>query len=225
MIGTILRPELKKFILPTIFLMLFLFLLNEFYQMGYDGDQYFCDFGYYMKAIEMMKNSEFCSVTGDMIILGNVQIEEETQKRLDRSLEGIVDLTDRWKGSVGDVASRVMIMVDPFFPAPCEMYNAPFCEYYISQTSFECSRLSADEISTDSIKVRIPDYKPASLVSVTLNTLFLIVEGYLISCLLLLPWTLRTPVVPPSKISSPSILSHEKVKPKTKKPTQGKKGK
>ncbi len=136
------RPELKKFILPTILLLVFLFLLNEFYQFGNEGDRYFCDFKSYINALELERDSEFCNV-GNMFMKndGSVEIEEQTQKKFDQAVEGIRNITNSWNGTPKDLATRMMVGIDPVFPVPCEFQYTPFCEFYISNASYGCMGL------------------------------------------------------------------------------------
>jgi len=171
----ILKPEPRKFILPTVFLLLFVLAMNTFYDFGTRQDDYACMISDYVKTLELSTDREFCHTGVTAIGYGSVVIEQETEQKFKAAVEMANEAANLDNGEM----IRIMTLIDPLLPVPCEYVPTLFCEQYMSATSHNCM-IEAN--------MMVGAYRPDSIISIIINGIFLIVEGYLISCLLLAPF-------------------------------------
>ncbi|MFH1785497.1 MAG: hypothetical protein ABH842_03630 [Candidatus Micrarchaeota archaeon] len=163
-----LKSELRKFILPTIMLITFVFVLNDFYVFGSLQDSYMCDVKEYAMAVELMMDNKFChEIESGTIAYGDVTIEEQTKHRFELAIERAIEMSGYWNDKE---LTELMLLIDPFLPVPCEYMNTPFCEHYMTEKSYDCA------ISTNN------QYRPASVLAIIISATLLLIEGYLVSC-------------------------------------------
>jgi hypothetical protein len=177
MIADALKPELKKFIIPTLLLLGFVFVLNQFYKAGVQQDEYACLIKSYVSALELIENSKFCHTAGIEHMYGSVRIDNETEQMFESAIE---KAGEAWMSD--DIITQFMLAIDPILPVPCEYAATMFCEQYMSETSHECM--------VDSGIITQMYYRPASILAIIVNGMFLIAEGYVLSCLICIPFGL-----------------------------------
>jgi hypothetical protein len=177
-IKSFLKPDWKKFILPAVFIALFLVLLNSFYNMGHIGDKYMCDVysaGKQLQIYREQNNTFGFDQTEQRLLSISISIQKESE-----SFKPI------WFKPVWDFTT----LVSPIVPAPCEFlgsYNV--CEFYINETTYTCmvgQHLPLPVVYVSSIlESGQYEYNRASALMPALNILLLFAEGYLISCAVL----------------------------------------
>jgi len=81
---------------------------------------------------------------------------------------------------------------NPFFPAPCELTEfsyTPYCNYYLAKQDYDCMQLydgaSTQKPITDIFGGYIPEFKPISVANLLFHSLILLLEYYLIGCVVL----------------------------------------
>lgn len=177
-IKEFIKPEWKKFILPIVFIIFFLILINTFYFWGSVVDKYGC---------------ELISLEEEYII----NIKQNNTLTINQSINKIESLPSAYQIYPIFIFLQT---IDPIIPVPCGFFirGNIICEYYITEDTYSCIKNKGLEIektlgSLGSLifKLSFPmfnvtsEYKKASIITQTLNILLLFIEGYLISSVIL----------------------------------------
>ncbi len=173
-----LKPHWKKFILPLIFVILFLVLVSSFQALGFFLDKYSCE-------------SETLYSQLDQNRKANDTVAENATKEQIKNL--IVRMQqDAPQGGIVNIISLYTIgVVDPLIPFPCLMISGEsgFCQFYVNQTTHACMVESIKNVKVEdfnntalqNVKFEVKPHTPQSLPLFIANIIVLMVEGYLIS--------------------------------------------
>ncbi|MCD6215533.1 MAG: hypothetical protein B6U68_01965 [Candidatus Aenigmarchaeota archaeon ex4484_14] len=172
----LLRPEWKKFILPIIFVILFLFTVSTFYSVASVMDKYVCDIA------SLFQQQEDSFKQKDMTALNQtVEKMDSLREEMTNELKNIDKLEEPISLSL-----RAIISIDPFFPTSCSYVTTDFCKFYISEKTYNCSRdIASKSFRLLPIELKLKEYQRVSLAILGLHGLILFLEGYLISAVVL----------------------------------------
>ncbi len=175
----LLRPEWKKFVLPIIFIILFLFTISTFYSVASVMDKYVCDIA------SLFQQQEDSFKQKDMVAFNQTVEEMNTlREEMMNELKNIDKLEEP-----SFLSLRVIISIDPFFPMSCSYVTTDFCKFYISKESYDCSRdIASKSFALPPIELKLKEYQRVSLAILGLHGLILFLEGYLISAVVLFSW-------------------------------------
>jgi ABC-type multidrug transport system fused ATPase/permease subunit len=198
-IGKLLKPERKKFVLPAIFIIVFLFMASApAYSWGPALDKYAC---------------EYLSLWQE----ATTNAEKNDTYALNKTLEKMSALSGNWQKEnekqgltmtlpLQYFSAAFLKTINPVTPVPCEysaggsmIYNPSmandFCVFYISRDSYDCTEGLRKLLSPVKIPVNITgqteqterkeEYRQASAVTLGANILILFAEGYLLSSVIL----------------------------------------
>ncbi len=187
-IKAFLRPEWKKMILPLIFILIFMFLIYSSYTIASIGDDYIC---------------EYCEFTDIIYDIHN--IDQNDTLTINQTVTKIENLSNNFKQDIekkeiistyGLIFIGPMMIINPIYPGPCELgdslLNTDFCVYYTSEESYNCLDDLSEKIEKFSenspiiMMISFPEYKQLSIFNIVANLIFLFIEGYLISSIILL---------------------------------------
>ncbi len=195
-----LRFEKKKMILPIIFLAMLLYTIFMFQSMGYYSDKS----SFHM--IEYLEERNEILERYNALKDNNASIEDlkKTENILEQKRDTYINITD----GLYEQYDKALILSDdqrnkifhysrtinPFLPVSC-MYISnknQYCRHYISKDTYDILygflEDSKKENKTASVLLSEPDiesFKPITNTTIILNALFVIIEGYLISCIIL----------------------------------------
>ncbi len=190
------KPTWKKFILPLVFIILFLVLISNFNSIGTFLDKYSCESeALYTKYDQNRRtnNTEGLNQT-------EVQIKELGQRMVN----------DAPKGGIVPIISLYTVgVIDPLIPFPCLMIEgeSPFCQFYVNETTHACMVKSIENTKLEDfnitalrdIKFAVKPYAQSSTTPLIVNIILLIIEGYFISVLIQFVYTKQKDKKPTSK--------------------------
>ncbi|MCD6226357.1 MAG: hypothetical protein J7J93_00990 [Candidatus Aenigmarchaeota archaeon] len=179
-----LRPEWKKIILPAIFILIFIILIKISYDAASLSDKYLCD------IFSLVKQIHVC------IEQNNTECFEESQIILENLSNNFMNDLERNRLLKNEKIFFNVFMnmkkINPLLPFPCEHnMDVKYCRFYISKETYDCyANFTIPEniifhIIFGFYKKEMREYKKVSFFDISLNTLILFIEGYLISCLIL----------------------------------------
>lgn len=174
-IKEFLKPEWKKFILPIVFILLFLVVVNFFYySIVPTFYEYHCKIAYLDKKMELATEQND-TLAIKQLLEDMLYLQEDTFRSM------------REPASVFYFCSALFIGAINPISMPCEMiYDyvpADFCEFYMREDTYNCLKTLNVTTIPKTISDRV--YKKASITQFVLNVLILFVEGYLISSVIL----------------------------------------
>lgn len=192
----ILRMEWQKLFLPIVLMASFLFLVY----LTYDELAFIDE-----NACEIMDIFEFLIAAGqgDLVLLDNETLYHNmtnttyTQAQFER-WDMLINETEYLVGGPSLNPGPLIFLfglIDPIYPKPCELSGADSgCYWYISEDAYDCmGRESVYTEAGDGFFVLygfmgygdIPAYRSLDIGEIALNLVFLFIEGYLVSALLL----------------------------------------
>ncbi len=173
-----LKPDWKKFILPVILLIIYIFLVNYYSQIGNVLDEFVCD------QMTLATKSHEVAASND------TEAKEEFMKEAGELSDKIKESTERLDIDNILPTHNFMKSINPFMPVPCEFDSTKFCMHYSSQESYDCVKSYIDSRpESEPVLVALSvqkKYKKLSLITHILNVIFLFTEGYLVSVLIIL---------------------------------------
>ena len=194
-----LKPHWKKFILPIIFVILFLVLVGNFQALGTFLDKYTCDSEALYTQLDQHRranNTEGINATTNQI---KGLIQKMQQDAPQSNLIPIISLY-----TIG--------VINPLIPFPCLMISGEsgFCQFYVNQTTHACMVQSINNTKIEdfnntalqNIRFETKPYTPISTPIFAVNIIVLIVEGYLISVLIQIVYTKQKNKKPVAKGST-----------------------
>ncbi len=171
-IKEFLKPEWKKFVLPVIFVTLFLVAINAFYSYGSVIDKHGCE------TISLYKELQDNINKNDTVVINQTMAKwlamSQNMERDILRFEVIVPVF------------TFLNTIDPVFTLPCEVIGSN-CEFYINEDTYKCFFGMKDNNTFLSL-AEPPEYKKASIATFSLNILILFAEGYLLSAVVLFGW-------------------------------------
>lgn len=172
------KPELKKFIIPLIFFVIFVLLLNTFYSFGKFTDEITCEMSQNVIKVEEYRRNN----------------DTESLQKMEAVFEGYNKNTDfnsiRETIQISYPFIKFLSIMDPFLPVPCELIADKNCRYYSSRQSYDCLTRMQEETGLNSIiSVESKQYTKISVLNIIINSIILIIVGYIISSIML--FTLR----------------------------------
>ncbi len=179
-----LRLEWKKIIIPVIFIVLFLNIINTLHSFGLIEDKYACDISRGIRDIkEFRKRNDTSPVNTTINRLENLS-ESMTDE--------IVAIVNELLYLPAIYSFAFIRVIDPFFPTSCEFYagigNYEFCQYYMSEETYDCiiNALPGPNtfIGVDLWRDEFKSYTELGVPVLLFNIIFLFIEGYIISCLI-----------------------------------------
>lgn len=174
-IGSFLRPEWKKFILPIVFIILFIVMISSFYYTASVLDKYGCEVASLYERLDTYR-------------------EQNDTSGITQTVDALESLSQNYKNDmkitegVGPVLS-IVLAIDPIVPVPCEFMVSGLtltpCQFYASEETYNCMKGSIGGTISVFAEPEIKEYKGVSVATLGLNVLLLFVEGYLISAVVL----------------------------------------
>ena len=192
--------EFKKFVVPIILIIIFLFAIGTFYVNGKTNDEYMC------KILSISANSKFLintTATKNGVnysealesLIGTPEMKEyqtvadkfmKERKSKMLSYPGFRSLDPLEKLFVVPFYN-VLFNINPFIPVPCEELRNGYsgksyiCKFYISEETYDCIKEAVPGTNL------LPYSKSfmMNLVYILLNVGVLIIEGYLFSAAIL----------------------------------------
>jgi len=192
--GDFLKPEVKKFILPIILIILFLVVINALRISGSIGDKYDCQIVALIQknVVNMQQNNTdvIDQVNSEMKLLSQNKQKEIKPLQYSNSISAFVKI------------------IDPIIPFPCEdLGKSNICSFYINKDTYDCLKnidFSGNIFSQPKMSV----YKPLPLWIILLNVLLLFIEGYLVSSIVIFFYgKIRDKQVISSGLEKPSASS------------------
>ncbi|GEM_PF-2604826 len=189
-----LKPHWKKFILPLVFVILFLILVSSFQSLGTFLDKYSCKTETLYKQLDQSKKDN------------NTQAENQTKKEITDLLVKMQQ--DAPQGGIVQLVSLYTIgLINPLVPFPCLMISGEsgFCQFYVNETTHNCMVESIKNIKLEdfnntalkNIRFEVKPYTQSSTPIFIASIVILIVEGYLISVLVQIVFVRRKEKVQP----------------------------
>jgi hypothetical protein len=175
-----LKPRWEKFILPILFIIIFLFVINFFFSFGSTLDKYTC---------------QIISLAKDLQTLG----EKNQTLAFNNTLNEFMSLFQNMQNDMNQTEQEhieplfnFIKVIDPVIPVPCEgmsdytcqYYPCHTCQYYISKETYNCIINIMNGNFSWIGQSTITEYKKVSFITIGLNALVLFAEGYLLSCLI-----------------------------------------
>ena len=176
-IKKFLKPELKKFVLPGLLIIIFLMEIYTFQSIGNAGNGIWCN---YLELVNLNNISEKPSNYNQTLL------------ELNRSF----DMYNEKRASSPIYLFNFITLINPTNPVPCEgdfiiyIYGY-YCENYISKESFSCLKefiIFQNPSANVSGGMDKMIYKQFSLIAVAANMIILFLEGYLASCVAAYTW-------------------------------------
>jgi len=162
--------EWKKIILPVILILLFIFLLINFYNFGHSLDKYIC------QLRPILEEQSVAHHNNDSLALNQSYNKWiNLSNNLKKELAFFTKITP---------VTNIFSFIDPFIPIPCEESESNFCRFYMGKESYICAK-ELIEPSTGIVETKLGEYQISSIGIILLNILYLLVIGYLFSCLVL----------------------------------------
>lgn len=171
-----LKPDWKKFILPIVLIIIYFFLIGYFSRIGDVMDAYTCErISIREKIIDAVQNNESAEAYMEE---SRIQMEKWRLASENLDVDNIIGLYN------------LMKFIDPFIPSPCEFTASNYCVHYSSQETFDCItnfvKVTDEPSGLIAIPINIEEYRRGSFFTHIPNFLILIMEGYLISALVIL---------------------------------------
>jgi len=183
-----LKPEWRKFVLPAIFIIFLVISLSSFYALDAIFDDFLCD---QIEIAEEFRNyaEENEGQAGSLEFNKTIEVFTERMKLNNEKP------AERMKAIVGMnyilIPAWSIIAIDPFLPLPTYLYDAPkritiipervIHELYISRKTYDCVK-SLDGVFRE---MNEHEYMQVSIFTLIFNFLFLFIEGYLLSAVVL----------------------------------------
>lgn len=162
-------PSWKKFILPIIILVLsigiFFISLNLVSEIG---DQV-------CKIIDFQEEIQEIRKIGDEELL-NQKINEFVDKRYKEYFQ--------FKIGFIFISNKILVGIDPLYPAPCSLGVGNFCNYYSSQKHYDCINILVKDMPI--VGTNTKGYNSINYLWLILNWVLLFIIWYLISCIIFL---------------------------------------
>jgi hypothetical protein len=170
-IKQLLKPEWKKILLPAIFLLLFAYLIINFAGIGAAIDNHAVDTVQFLDVLLAQTQSQNLTFS-------------EILERVNTFFQPLREEIARHTGPEVMTTLNFIRTLDPFLPVPCETTRSPSCRYYIQKPNYEL--LYSRGIPQLLLAVAAPPelFSHPTPFDYTVNVALLIVEGYLISCII-----------------------------------------
>jgi hypothetical protein len=173
--------EIRKLVIPTILLLMFVLLVNYFFQLGTLEDKYVCRLTDLNKQyLTFWLNNENNTLSYNKTLMKLASL------KLNASFE---------MSNIGtsNIFFRTIEAVDPLMPAPCESANqtgAYLCRYYSSKETQDCiADIAVFMNGGNTTGVEQPDrpaYVKVGIWEIVANAALILIEGYLLSCILVM---------------------------------------
>ena len=180
----ILSLEWKKFVLPIILLVMFAYSISSFFVVGAILDNHTPEIVLFLT--DLVEETDEQNLT-----IG------EVVKKVQDFFEPISNELEQFRSTVGITA--LLKTIDPLLPVPCELSDSPYCRYYMSKEFYD--GLYSAQVTRVLLVTTVPPDKfvQTSAGDYTLNAVILIIEGYIISAIILgiyrygrkIPWYRR----------------------------------
>jgi hypothetical protein len=172
-----LKFDWRKLILPAVFIALFVLTLNVFFSYGHLMDNFVCRFS-------TLVNKLSSDLSRNDTTSANQTIDSL------RSLTGEISPTlNNLNSGINLFAPLIVEKLNPLSPTPCEFarnFNSEyFCANYVSIQTFACEKNLSQPFLLSIVQYNPVEYRQVSYLVIGLNLLFLFIEGYLISCLII----------------------------------------
>jgi len=168
--------EWKKFILPIFLILFFSYHIYFFYSISNQIDNYYCISAPYIKDLVLYRQQN----NSDMLY----KTSNELKPMSDKMSAEIIKLSKYM------AFEKIIFILDPFFPSPCEFSNEESCRYYGDRKSLECIGDVRDQLPTPTMPLfATPEFKHVSIWILTIHFILLFTIGYLISAVIL--WIFR----------------------------------
>lgn len=188
----LLRPEWKKFVLPIIFIILFLFTISTFYSVASVMDKYVCS------LTDLIKEQHTAFENNDTVTIN------ETQKKINETFQVIgpefKQLEDFWP------VVEFIKFINPITPIPCELSLSDFCMFYTNEDTYNCFKSTEPPTSLSIIELEVKPYKKVSISAFALSIMILFLEGYLISAVVLFSWRKLRKKMRKASIRRPTVI-------------------
>ena len=166
----ILRPEWKKFVLPVIFLIMFAYSLSSFFVVGTILDNHSPEIVLFLTNLVDETDEQNLTI-GEVV------------RRVHDFFDPISQELEQFRSTAGITAA--LKTINPLLPVPCELSDSPYCRYYMSKEFYD--GLYETQVARVLLVTALPPekYTQPSAGDYILNIIILIIEGYIISAIVL----------------------------------------
>jgi hypothetical protein len=184
-IKNFLEYKKENLAIPIILILIFAYTVNVFFQLGYLGDQYYCDFATVIEFMGLSQEQGFHLLNNETMQINNTNITF-SKDELDTSEKRILEFGDKFdEMSESLTVASIFKTIYPILPFPCDHWEDDFCQYYIKEESYSCLSKNLSEESVLGYKFNPPKpYTHSLSLVLAANVAILFVIGYLISCFL-----------------------------------------